>query len=144
MTQGPDNGLADVYAFLGTVAAAATVVVGNFIRGWRRAAGAEEVVSRTVVLERADLADIGDVQRLLVELRPRLAELYDVERINRTMLEGNRERMDEVLRGMRRLEAELDVAKRLREEEILRLTRHDGRAEPRQVEGRQVEGREGG
>ena len=38
------------------------------------------------------------------------------------------ERMDEVLRGMRRLEGELDVAKRLREEEILRATRHvDGR-----------------
>ena len=134
----PENGFADVYAFLGTVAAAATVVIGNFIRGWRRASGPDEVVAKTVVLERADLADIGDVQRLLAELRPRLAELYDVERINRTMLEGNRERMDEVLRGMRRLEAELDVAKRLREEEILRLTRHEGRpGEPRPTEGRE-------
>ncbi len=128
----PEGGFADVWAFLGTIAAAATVVVGNFIRGWRRAKEGDEVVARTVVLERADLTD---VQRLLVEIRPRLEQLYDVERINKTMLEGNRERMDEVLRGMRRLEGELDIAKRLREEEVLRVTRHG--------EGRQIEGRDG-
>lgn len=131
----PEGGFADVWAFLGTVAAAATVVVGNFIRGWRRAKESGEVVARTVVLERADLADLTDVQRLLIEIRPRLEQLYDVERINRSMLEGNRERMDEVLRGMRRLEGELDIAKRLREEEILRVTRHG--------DGRQIEGRDG-
>ena len=127
----PEGGFADVWAFLGTVAAAATVVVGNFIRGWRRAKEGNDVVARTVVLERADLADLTDVQRLLIEIRPRLEQLYDVERINKSMLEGNRERMDEVLRGMRRLEGELDIAKRLREEEILRVNPARGGAADR-------------
>ena len=74
MTQpaAPEGGFADVWAFLGTVAAAATVVVGNFVRGWRRARDGGEVVAKTVVLERADLADLTDAQRLLIEIRPRL------------------------------------------------------------------------
>ena len=125
-----EGGVGDVWAFLGTIAAAATIVLGNFVRGWRNGKGESEVQSRKVVLERADLADLSDVQRLLTDLRPRLEQLYDVERINRGMLEGNRERMDEVIRGMRRLEGELDIAKRLREEEILRATRHVDAREP--------------
>jgi len=134
------SGLNDVWAFLGTIAAAATIVLGNFVRGWRtsKEGQPEETTakSRLVTLERADLANLGDLDRnlldvrgLLAEFKTRFEQLYDVERINKTMLEGNRERMDEVLRGMRRLEGELDVAKRLREEEILRATRH--------VEGRE-------
>ena len=122
--ENPEGGLNDVWAFLGTIAAAATIVLGNFVRGWRGARGEHEGATKRVVLERADLADLGDVQRLLVDIRPRLEQVYDVERANRSMLEGNRERMDEVLRGMRRLEGELDIAKRLREEEVLRASRH--------------------
>ena len=123
-----EGGMTDVWAFLGTILAAGTVVLGNFIRGWRHAQEEDGPKSRQVILERAELADLSEVQRLLADLRPRLEQLYDVERINRTMLESNRERIDELLRGMRRLEAELDITRRIREEEILRVTRHgDGR-----------------
>jgi hypothetical protein len=129
------GGFGDLWAFLGTIAAAATIVLGNFIRGWRRGrdetAEGPEVRSRLVTLERADLANLGDLDRNLLDVRGMLGEfkmrfeqLYDVERLNRATLEGHRERMDEILRGMRRLEGELDIAKRLREEEILRASRH--------------------
>ena len=125
-----EGGMADVWAFLGTILAAATVVLGNFIRGWRNVQEEDGTKSRQVILERAELADLSEVQRLLAELRPRLEQLYDVERINKTMLESNRERIDELLRGMRRLEAELDITRRIREEEILRVTRYGDGREP--------------
>ena len=128
--ESPEGGMNDVWAFIGTIAAAATIVLGNFVRGWRGAKGEDEFAAKRVVLERADIADLSAVQRLLVEIRPRLEQVYDVERANESMLEGNRERMDELLRGMRRLEGELDIAKRLREEEILRASRQmEGRGE---------------
>lgn len=137
---------------LGTAIVAAAA---QAVRGWRsedrkppepggNTRAIEAVVSKPVILERADLATIGDLPALIRELTPTLRDAFTLEKANAEMLsrlfkemidnqaeilrrvDRNDDRIQRTADGVQRLVTELDWAQRQRQEDLLRIAR-DGR-----------------
>lgn len=119
---GSDGSMNDVWAFLGTIAAAATIVFGNFVRGYRaaRPEDSPDLRRQKVVLEASELADLSSIDRLVRDLRPGLERLAgSVERDHDLMTENSvklrlvLEGLDRLQQRVERIDEEVRIAARL-------------------------------
>lgn len=124
---------------LGTVFAGGIIAASMWLRRYlagRAEGSTPDVHGKHVILEQAELANVSGLQSQLFLIGPKLDQIIAQDQARRTMIErigGNLERaaadmerqMDEAMKILRRMDNELDVARRVREESLLRRRRAD-------------------
>lgn len=114
---------------------AAGVLVGGAIVGaamwmksyWTgRAEAPEDVHGKHVILEQAELRDFGILPQEMRAITAKLDQTLQLSQSSGTTVAENGRKIEELLRILRRMEGELDLAKRMREEEILRVRQREG------------------